>query len=35
VDESAQKILQELAIVSTNAQGYSLSQGLIKHKKKV
>jgi hypothetical protein len=32
VDDSAQKLLQELAIVNINAQGYSLSQGLIKYK---
>jgi hypothetical protein len=35
LDQSAQQLLQELVVVSPNAQGYSLSQGLIKYKKKV
>jgi hypothetical protein len=35
VDAHAQKLLQELAIVSSNSQGYSLSQGLISYKKRI
>jgi hypothetical protein len=35
VDTHAQQLLQELAIVSPNSQGYSLSQGLIRYKKKI
>jgi hypothetical protein len=30
VDDFAQKLLQKMAIVNTNDQGYSLAQGLIK-----
>jgi hypothetical protein len=35
VDDSAQKLLQELDVVSPNDKGFSLSQGLIRHKKKI
>jgi hypothetical protein len=35
VDDSTQKLLQELAVVNPNDKGFSLSQGLIKHKKKI
>jgi hypothetical protein len=35
VDDSAQKLMQELAMVGTNAQGYSLSEGLIIYRKKI
>jgi hypothetical protein len=35
VDDSAQKLLQELAVVNPNDKGFSLSQGLIRHKKKI
>lgn len=35
VDEQAQALLQELAVVSPNAQGYTLQDGLIRPKKKI
>jgi hypothetical protein len=35
VDEVAQRLLQELAVTSPNASGYSLSQCHIKYKKKI
>jgi hypothetical protein len=35
VDDAAQKLLQELAVVSPNDKGFSLSQGLIRHKKRI
>jgi hypothetical protein len=35
VDPATQKLLQELAMQSPSADGYSLSQGLIKFKKKI
>jgi hypothetical protein len=35
VDAAVQKLLQELAVVSPNSQGYSWSEGLITHKKKI
>jgi hypothetical protein len=35
VDEAAQRLLQELAVTSPNASGYSLSQCHIKYKKKI
>jgi hypothetical protein len=34
-DPDAQKLLQELSLVSPNSEGYTLSQGLIRFKKKV
>jgi hypothetical protein len=34
-DPTAQRLLHELAIVSPNEEGYSLSQGLIRYKKKI
>jgi hypothetical protein len=34
-DETAQKLLQELEVASPNKEGFSMSQGLIKHKKKI
>jgi hypothetical protein len=35
MDPDAQKLLQELSLVSPNSEGYILSQGLIRFKKKV
>jgi hypothetical protein len=35
VDDSAQNLLQELVVVSPNDKGFSLSQGLIRHMKKI
>jgi hypothetical protein len=35
VDDTTHRLLQELAVVSPNDKGYSLSEGLIKYKKKI
>jgi hypothetical protein len=35
MDDAAHQLLQELAVVSLNDKGFSLSQGLIRHKKRI